>query len=101
MKTMKHVMGIENIKNMHSIGARSIPKVDRSSCLDLYVLRKEKDRLEKEIFTLDKKRVTTKRQLDNLNKQIERIQEETYERRKDKTCGNVPARPLKRMAVTY
>ncbi|MFH1859814.1 MAG: hypothetical protein ABH870_02180 [bacterium] len=101
MKTMKQVLGAGNIKSMHSVGARSIPKIQRSSYLELYMLKGEKDRLEKEIFALDKRRHTAKRQLDGINKRIERLQEEIHEEKKVKTYNDVPTRVLKKMAINY
>ena len=56
MRGIQQMPCLRNIKSIQSIGARSIPKVQRStSYLELYMLRRKKDRLEKEIFALDKK----------------------------------------------
>ena len=48
MRGLQQISSLRNIKSIHSVGARSIPKVQRSSYLELYMLRREKDRLEKE-----------------------------------------------------
>ena len=48
MKSLHEIATIRNVRSMHSIGARSVPKVQRSPYLDLYALKREKDRLEKE-----------------------------------------------------
>lgn len=101
MRRIQQVLGVRDIKSIHSVGARSIPKVQRSSYLELYMLKREKDRLEKEIFALDKRRSTAKRQLDSINKRIERLQKEVHEEQKIKTYRNVPTRPLKTMAIKY
>lgn len=101
MRKIQQVLGAKDIKSIHSIGARSIPKVQRSSYLELYMLKREKDRLEKEIFALDKRRSTAKRQLDSINKRIERLQKEVHEEQKIKTYRNVPTKPLKMMAIKY
>ncbi|HCC24847.1 MAG TPA: hypothetical protein DEP85_04990, partial [Holosporales bacterium] len=76
MRGMLQIPDIRNIKSIHTIGARCIPKVQRSSYLELYMLRREKDRLEKEIFVLDKRVGAAKRQLNSINQRIEKLQEE-------------------------
>jgi hypothetical protein len=101
MKGISHIRGITNVKSIHSVGAGSIPKVQRSSCLELYLLRREKDRLEKEIFTLNKRTSTTKRQLDNINGRVEKLQKETQQEHEIKTCRDIPTRPLKTVHVNY
>ena len=101
MKGILQTFGLRDIKSVHSVGARSIPKIQRSSYLELYILRREKDRLEKEIFVLDKRTGTVKRQLDSVDKRIEGFQKETHKEKRIKTSQNVRARPLKTMPVNY
>ncbi len=101
MKGILQMSDIRDIKSIRSIGARSIPKVQRSSYLELYMLRGEKARLEKEIYALDKRMSTIKRQLDSINKRIEKLQSEMHEEQKIKTYKDIPTRPLKTMAVNY
>jgi len=101
MRGIQQMPGVRDIKSIHSIGARSIPKVQRTSYLELYMLRREKDRLEKEIFAIDKKRNAAIRQLDSIDKRIEKLQKEVHEEQKIKTCRSIPTRPLKTMAINY
>lgn len=103
MRGIQQMPCLRNIKSIQSIGARSIPKVQRStSYLELYMLRRKKDRLEKEIFALDKKRNTANRQMDGISKRIERLQKEAHnEDQKIKTCRDIHTRPLKTMAINY
>lgn len=101
MKGMMQVVGARDIKSIHSVGARSIPKVQRSSYLELYMLRREKDRLEKEIFALDKRRDTAKRQLDSIYRRIEGLQKEVHEEDEIKTSRSISTRPLKTMGISY
>jgi predicted nucleic acid-binding Zn-ribbon protein len=101
MKGIQQVTSIKEVKSMHSVGARSIPKAQRSAYLDLYINRREKDRLEKEIFVLDKRRNTAKRLLDSINKRIEKLQTETHEEQKVKTYRNIPTKPLKTLSIQY
>jgi len=101
MKRTLQLPSIRDIKSIHSIGARSIPKVQRSSYLELYMLRREKDRLERELFALDKRRDAANRQLDGINKRIEKLQKEVQEEQKIKTYRSMPTGPLKTMAINY
>ncbi len=101
MKGMLHLLGIRDIKNMHSANTRSIPKVQRSSYLALYMLRLEKDRLEKEIFVLDKRRSGLNIQLNNIHKRIETLQKEADKGQRLNAHGRVPTRPLKTMDINY
>ncbi len=101
MKGIQQVTGIKEVKSMHSVGARSIPKAQRSAYLDLYMHRREKDRLEKEMFVLDKRRNTAKRLLDSINKRIEKLQIETHGEQKIKTYRSVPTKPLKTFSLQY
>ncbi len=101
MKGIQQVTGSREIKSMHSVGARSIPKAQRSAYLELYMHRREKDRLEKEIFVLDKRRNTAKRLLGSIDKRIEKLQTEAHEEQKIKTYGNIPTKPLKTFSMQY
>jgi hypothetical protein len=101
MKGILQVTGVRDIKTIHSVGARSIPKVQRSAYLELYMHRREKDRLEKEIFVLDKRRTTAKRLLDSIDKRIEKLQTEVHEGQKVKTYRNIPTKPLKTLSIQY
>ena len=101
MKSIQQLPSLGDIKSVHSIGARSIPKVQRSSHLELYVLEREKDRLEKEIFALNKRTSRAKRQLDSTYLRIKKLQQETHEEQEIKTYRSVPTKPLKTMAINY
>lgn len=101
MRGIHQISSLGNIKSIHSIGARSIPKVQRSSYLDLYILRREKDRLEKEVFALDKRKTAADRQFNSIVKRIEKLQKETHDEQKVKTYKQISARPLKPMAINY
>ena len=101
MKGLQQISSLRNLKSIHSVGLRSIPKIQRSSDLELYILRREKDRLEKEVFALDKKKTAADRQLNSIVKRIQRLQKETHEEQKIKTYRGISARPLKTMAIHY
>ena len=101
MRGLQQISSLRNIKSIHSVGARSIPKVQRSSYLELYMLRREKDRLEKEVFALDKRKTAADNQLNSIAKRIEGLQKETQDDHKVKAYRDISARPLKKMAINY
>jgi len=101
MVRTQRTLSAKSIMSLRSVGARSIPKSQRSSYLELYTLGTEKDRLEKEIFALDKRRDTAKRQLDSVKKRIKKLQKEVYQEQEVKTHKCVPTKPLKTMAINY
>ncbi|MEW6087330.1 MAG: hypothetical protein AB1498_03430 [bacterium] len=101
MKGMLEISSVRDIKSIHSAGLRAIPKIQRSSYLELYMFKREKDRLEKEIFALDKRRNTASRMLNGLYQRIETLEKEIQEEGKIKTYRNIPTKPLKTMAINY
>jgi flagellar motility protein MotE (MotC chaperone) len=101
MKTIQQLPNLSDIKSVRSIGATSIPKVKRPSHLELYVLGKEKDRLEEELAVLNKRKNTVKKNLTDVNKQIEKLQKQTYKQQKNKSCESTPQKPLKTLSVNY
>ncbi|MFA5805918.1 MAG: hypothetical protein WC879_14875 [Melioribacteraceae bacterium] len=101
MKNMINVPGIKDVKNMHTIGARCIPKVLRSSYLELYLRKKEMERLEKEIFILDKKRNSANMQLESIGKQIRTLQKEILGEKKNRSIKTTPSKPVKLMSLKY
>ena len=101
MKGIQQVTGSREIKSMHSVGARSIPKAQRSAYLELYMHRREKDRLEKELFALDKRRNTAQKLLDSISKRIDKLQTESLEEQKVKPYRNSPKKPLKKFSMQY
>lgn len=101
MKGIEQVISVRDIKSIRSIGARSIPKIQRFTYLELYMHRREKDRLEKEIFVLDKKKISAQRLLDSINRRIEKLQTEVHEEQKTTTYRNTPAKSMKTLAIKY
>ena len=65
------ISGLRNIRSMHSAGKRSIPRVASSAYLDLYMLRKEEERLEKEDAVLEKRKAAIQKRLEDIKKEIE------------------------------
>jgi len=100
MKT-RRLPSLREMKSIRSVGIRSIPKVQRSGYLDMYTLGREKDRLEKEIFSLDKRRSAAAKQLDGVLKRLIQLQKETREGEPVRTHKSMPAKPLKTMSMKY
>ena len=101
MKGMSEITSIRDTRSLHSVGEGCIPGHQRPANLELYVLGSVKSRLEKEVFALDKRRNSAKKHLDCVSRRIEKLQEETHIQRKAKAAGGMPAKPLKRMAISY
>ncbi len=101
MKGIQQISSLRNLKSVHSVGIRSIPKAQRSSYLELYVLRREKDRLEKEIVALAKRKAAADRQLGCITKHIEELQREAHEDQKTKSLRSAPIKVQKSMAISY
>ncbi len=96
-----NISRLRDVKSMHSIGARCIPKVLRSSYLELYLRKKEMIRLEKEIFILDKKRNSANMQLESIGKQIRKLQKEILDEQKNRSIKTTPSKPVKLMSLKY
>ena len=101
MKGIQQVTSVREIKSIRSIGASSIPKAQRSTYLELYMMRREKDRLEKELFLLDKRRNTAKKLLHSIDKRLEKLQTEASEEQKVKPYRSAPTKPLKKFSMQY
>ena len=87
MKGVSEISGLRSIKSMHSSGKRSIPRVQSSAYLDLYMLRKEKDRLEKEVYILDKRKKGMQKRLNEIDVEMERLEKAEAKSRQDNPQG--------------
>jgi hypothetical protein len=101
MKDINEIATIRNIRSMHSIGARSVPKVQRSPYLDLYAMKREQKRLEKEMTMLEKRRKITGRLLSDVNKMIEKLQKEVQGEGEIKSASRTKTSPLRTMPIRY
>ncbi|MBU1260429.1 hypothetical protein KKH65_02655 [bacterium] len=75
MKDVNSLKGIHGVGTMQSRKKRSIPRVQSSTYLDLYMLDKEKERLLKEDSKLSMRK-------DGIRKRIEEIEQETSKMQK-------------------
>lgn len=102
MKKRIHVTGLRDIKSIHSAGIRSIPKVQRSLYLDLYMLKREENKVEQALIYLDKRRNSLRRQLQSIKQRVDRLQKEMLqEQQVVKSSKNMERRSLKRLAIKY
>ena len=101
MKRIQQVKDIRDIKGMRSVGARSVPKVQRSGYLELYTFAREKGRLEKDLFALDKRKNGIQKRLADINEWMEKLRQETSVGQKTGAVKNIPARRIKMLAVKY
>jgi|GEM_PF-1058945 len=113
MKSISQLQTVSDIKGMHSIGARSIPKAMRSSYLELYVLDRERARLEKEQFSTDKRLGNAQRRLDNLAVRVQKLLREINGENEtadsagaEATAGKLhrgisSGKPIKKMSIRY
>jgi len=75
---MVNIPGIEKVKTMQVTGSRSMPPNMNERYIDMFMLRKEKGRLEKEGARLDTKREMIVERLSKIEKEMARLE------RKDK-----------------
>ena len=101
MKRIQQLLGFKDIKGLHTVGLSAIPKKQRSTYLDLYVLIKEKERLEKEIFVLDKRKKTANRQLSAIEKRIEGLKQEMQFGEVTKIPRGESKKAFKTMSIKY
>lgn len=93
-KGVSDISGLRRIKSLHSEGKRSIPRVQSSGYLDLFMLGKEKDRLEQEMSVLDRRKKDIQRRLDDINKDMEKLKKEEAKRKE--TISQEYKRPLEK-----
>jgi hypothetical protein len=82
VRGVTELSGLGDIRTMHSTKKRSIPRVQSSTYLDLYMLRKEKDRLEKEVYILDKRKKGIQKRLDEIIIEMDKLEKAKPIRRK-------------------
>lgn len=75
MKNINLIKGIHLLKTMQSVKKRSLPKVQVSAYLDLYVLTTEKERLLKEDERLCMRIDAIKKRLKEIDLQINKLKE--------------------------
>jgi len=95
--------GLREIRTMHSSQKRSIPRAQSSVYLDMYMLRKEKERLEKKACILDKRKKAIQKRLDEINAEMDKLQKTEARRpeRNPKSFEKPSGKDWKTMALNY
>jgi predicted nuclease with TOPRIM domain len=110
MKDVNSLKGIHGVRTMQSRKKRSIPRVQSSTYLDLYILGKEKERLLKEDRKLSMRKDDIKRRLEEIEQETNKLQESgaTSKAGKDTTSSgrafaqtNGVKKEFKTMALSY
>lgn len=83
MRGVTDVSGLRNIRSMHTTGQRSMPRRQGSTYLDLYMLRVEKGRLEKEAALLARRSQGLQKRLEEIRQQMERLERSAQTERPD------------------
>lgn len=81
VRRVTEINRLRDIKTLQGSKKRSIPRVQSSSYLDLYMLRKEKDRLEKELYILSKRNKNIQKRLNEIDKDMEMLEKEEEKKR--------------------
>jgi len=110
MKDVNNLKGIHGAGTMQSRKKRSIPRVQSSTYLDLYMLDKEKERLQKEDRKLSMRKDGIRKRLEEIEIEISRMQgaESTTKTTKSPNSPgrtfaqtNGAKKEFKTMALTY
>ena len=75
MRDVNTTRGLHVLRTLHSTKKRSIPRIQSSSYLDLYMLEKEKERLLKECEKLNMRDTAVKKRLDEIERDMKKMQE--------------------------
>jgi hypothetical protein len=95
--------GLRETRTLQGSKKRSMPRAQNATYLDIFILGKERDRLDKEIIIIDKRKTSMSRRLDEIAIEMKSLEEaENRGKRtspgKSKRC---PAKGWKTMAMTY
>lgn len=106
MRGVTDVSGLRNIRSMHTTGQRSMPRRQGSTYLDLYMLRVEKGRLEKEAALLARRSQGLQKRLEEIQKQMERLERSAQTERPDNggekgAERSAPAKRWKTFSMNY
>jgi len=75
MKDVNGLKGLHGLRTMFSSKKRSIPRIQSSAYLDLYMLNKEKERLLKETDRLGLRNTDVKKRLEEIDLETSKLQE--------------------------
>jgi len=103
VRGVTELKGLSETRTLQGTKKRSMPRVQSSTYLDLFILGKEKDRLEKEMFVLEKRKMSLQKRLMEIVVEMKKL-EEAEIREKRATPGAPKShhkKGWKTMAMTY
>lgn len=111
MRDVNSLPGLHKLRTMFSVKKRSIPRIQSSTYLDLYMLNKEKERLLKEDERLCRRKDAIKKRMEEIDLEMNKPQEVPQGRIKDSgnislsenafTQGNGVKKEWKKMPLSY
>lgn len=97
----KKALTYKDIKSIHNAGVRSIPKVQGSNFLDLYMLNRERERLDKELTIVEERKTVLTKEVNGILSRIKDLQKDTHKELLEKNGTNIPNKALKTMQIHY
>ncbi|PTL36262.1 hypothetical protein CLG94_06300 [Candidatus Methylomirabilis limnetica] len=106
MRGVTDVTGLRDIRSLHTTGQRAIPRRQGSTYLELYMLRVEKGRLDKEAALLAKRSQGIQKRLSDIHRQMEDLERPAQSERPSNagetaTARNAPAKKWKTFSMNY
>ncbi len=101
MKTVQELPTLSCIKTACTVGASSIPKVERPGHLELYVLGMGKSRLLKEFSAVTKRKGEIQGHLNDLNERIKTLRKQVNSQQDNQHGEGTPEKQVKTMPMYY
>ena len=73
MRDVNTLKGLHSVRTIHSAKKRSIPRIQSSAYLDMYMMDKEKERLLKDMERMDMKNVAIKKRLEEIDLELNKL----------------------------
>ncbi len=89
MRDVNTLKGLHSARTIHSTRKRSIPRIQSSPYLDLYMLNKEKERLVKEDQRLSMRKDAIKKRLEEIDLEMNKIEESGAAERANRQAGSL------------
>jgi len=103
VRGVMELKGLSETRTLQGSKKRSMPRAQNATYLDIFILGKEKDRLEKEMIIIDKRKTSMQRRLDEIAVEMKKLEE--AEIRKKRATPGAPKshhkKGWKTMAMTY
>jgi hypothetical protein len=75
VRGVMELKGLSETRTLQGSKKRSMPRSQNTTYLDIFILGKEKDRLEKEMFIIDKRKASMQRRLDEIAVDMKKLEE--------------------------